>query len=337
MARPQTLDILEARTPCRLHFGLLALGGGGADDGRRRYGGVGLMVQRPDMAIRVSPMPVGHGIQATGPMSDRAVDFAQRFFKAAATSHPSDVLIRVLRMPRAHTGLGTGTQLGMAIGRALASLIDRDDMDAHTVAGMVGRGERSAIGAHGCYHGGLIVEGGKYDLSTLSPMIARQAFPEDWRIVLVCPSKLEGLSGRREREAFATLPQISDAATDAMCRLVLLSLLPAVIERDYGTFCDALYELQQRVGECFAAAQGGVYADPLLASIVEAVRASGVLGVGQSSWGPTMYAVCSDEDRAGALAAKLMRTFDLGEGEVIVTRADNHGMSVRKTVSIPGL
>ena len=36
----------------------------------------------------------------------------------------------------------------------------------------------------------------------------------------------------------------------------------------------ALYDLQRRVGLCFAQAQGGVYADPLLASVVAFIRAS---------------------------------------------------------------
>ena len=38
-----------------------------------------------------------------------------------------------------------------------------------------------------------------------------------------------------------------------------LELAPALLERDVDAFGEALYELQRTVGECFAAAQGGVW------------------------------------------------------------------------------
>src|SRR5690606_14836448 len=154
-------------------------------------------------------------------------------------------------------------QLGMAVGRALAATIDQHQLDAAELAALVGRGERSAIGAHGFFHGGLIVEGGKYDLSRLSPMLVRQAVPEQWRIVLIRPRQLEGLSGRREREAFARLPIVPEARTAQMSRLVLLGLVPAAIEGDLDLFGESLFELQQLVGQCFASAQGGIYAHPM--------------------------------------------------------------------------
>lgn len=315
--------MIEMRTPSRLHFGLLAYSRTGA----RQFGGVGLMIRKPDLVVRAEP---AEQVTATGPMAERAAAFARRFIEQCGDPALRGANLQVLRAPRPHVGLGTGTQLGMAVARALALLIGRDDWDTPQLAERVGRGERSAIGVYGFFTGGLIIEGGKFDLTRLSPLLVQQPFNPDWRIVLICPERLEGLSGQRERQAFAQMPDISDDATAAMCRLVLLGLLPALREDDLHAFSAALYELQQIVGGCFAAAQGGVYADPMLAELVSFIRTEGVSGVGQSSWGPTLYAVVGDADRAEHLAAAVRRRYNLASEEVLVTHADNQGATARR-------
>jgi beta-RFAP synthase len=223
----------------------------------------------------------------------------------------------------------------MAVALALSHLAGRQNASAEELATLVGRGERSAIGAHGFFHGGFIVEGGKSESATLSPMLMRLRFPDAWRIVVIRPRTLEGLAGQRERIAFSMMPSIPREVTAEMCRLVLLGLAPTLIEQDLDRFGVALYELQQTVGACFATAQGGVYADPLLQDIVSFIVAQGVRGVGQSSWGPTLYAVLPDEDSAEKLALLVESRFDLhGVGEVFVTAADNDGASIRRIESV---
>lgn len=320
--------MIEVRTPSRVHFGLLAYD----PAGRRQFGGVGLMLRRPDVSIQLTPRDEP-GFDGGGRMADRAVEFArcfaQRAVDAGLTARLPGAFIRVVRVPRPHAGLGSGTQLAMAVGRALATMCELDDLDAAGLAGLVGRGLRSAVGTHGCFSGGLIVDGGKGESSRVSPLVARLVFPESWRIVLVRPNELHGISGERERQAFAKLPPIEDGLTARMCQLVLLGLLPALVERDLDAFGESLFELQQRAGECFKAAQGGIYAAPLLAEIVQHVRDRGVRGVGQSSWGPTLYAIADGDEAAEDLAACLSSHFSLGRDEVVITRADNEGSCVK--------
>ena len=79
----------------------------------------------------------------------------------------------------------------------------------------------------------------------------------------------------RSSTRVATAHAIDEPATARMCRIVLLDLLPALVERDLQAFGHALFDLQRRAGECFKAAQGGVYADPLLQQIVDHVRERG--------------------------------------------------------------
>lgn len=322
------MKTIHVHTPCRLHFGLFAY----SRDDARQFGGVGLMVRQPHLALHVRR---GDGFTATGVASGRAAAFAKTFvgraIEAGLIERPGDlpgIHIDVLDMPRSHTGLGTGTQLGMAVARGIGELLSLQHLGVAELARLVGRGQRSAIGAHGFFHGGLIVEGGKFEPDRLSPMLVQQSFPAEWRVVLITPEKLIGINGDRELKAFATMPPIPRDITAEMCRLVLLGMLPAVIERDFDVFSRSLFKLQQRVGECFAQAQGGVYAAPLLTDIVQFVRKQGIEGVGQSSWGPTMYAVTKDETTARRLLMDVQSQFGLSNDEVIITEADNEGCVV---------
>ena len=156
--------MIEVRTPSRIHFGLLAY----HPQRGRQFGGVGLMLRRPDVAIRVTTNPASGDFEGSGRMADRAVGFARRFAQSALadrlTAHVPPARIEVRRVPRPHTGLGSGTQLGMAVARAMAGLIERDDLGADAFSRLVGRGRRSAVGVHGSFLGGLIVDGGKGQL-----------------------------------------------------------------------------------------------------------------------------------------------------------------------------
>ncbi len=293
----------------------------------RAFGGVGLMVQDPGLELCVSPAATW---QATGPLTERALAFAHTFAASVRLDHPDVALpcqhILIETTAPEHAGLGTGTQLGLATARALAvawGLVE----PVGILAVRVGRGLRSALGVHGFERGGLLVEAGKRSVDDLAPLVAHAAFPATWRVVLILPAQASGLHGPPEREAFARLAQRpADARqTEALCRLVLLGLLPALAEHDLATFGEALYDFNARSGELFAPVQGGLYASPVVAEIVAFVRGVGVPGVGQSSWGPTVFALVESDDQAADLSARLCARFGLTDGEIIVTKASNHG------------
>lgn len=114
--------------------------------------------------------------------------------------------------------------------------------------------------------------------------------------------------------------------TERLCRLVLLDILPAVQDRDLATFGTALMELQAHVGAIFAPAQGGVYATPLGVAIVQELGRLGFVGIGQSSWGPTLYAfVDRHPDEVATLANRLRQRLSLDSAAIQMTRADNRG------------
>jgi beta-RFAP synthase len=317
--------MFRVAAPSRLHFGLIQPAP--VAPPARRFGGVGLMVERPGVCVAAT---AADAWSADGVLADRALAFALRFAESIRRERPDADLpphrLVVEQAPPEHVGLGAGTQLGLAVARALAQSWGFV-MDAPDLARRVGRGLRSALGVHGFARGGFLVECGKRGDEHLAPLAARLEFPPDWRLVLATPREPPGLHARAEREAFAHLAALRDAAprTDALCRLVLLGMLPALAEADLDAFGESLHDYNARVGEAFAGVQGGVYSGPRVAECVEFLREEGVQGVGQTSWGPTVFAVVGDMERADDLRRRLADRFGLGPAEAWTTAACNSG------------
>jgi beta-RFAP synthase len=323
----------RVQTPSRLHFGLLSLASfdtvwpgrdGGPGVPARRFGGAGLIIDSPGVVLDATPAA---SWSAEGPLADRALAFARRFAEsltAGAGRQPlSPHRIRVERAAPEHAGLGTGTQLGLAVAATLARSAGLD-LSAAELARRVGRGLRSGLGVHGFARGGFLVDGGKRDGPGLASLVAHAPFPEDWRVVVVLPGDNPAPHGPAEHAAFARLVD-RPAETDALCRLVLLGMLPALAERDFPAFGAALHDFNARAGGLFAAAQGGTYAGPHVAAAVAFLRGAGVRGVGQSSWGPAVFAVVGDPEEAEALARRTAAHLGLPAGRAFVARGSPGG------------
>jgi beta-RFAP synthase len=332
--------MIRVHTPARLHFGLLALPGSksrllsekDSPTAGRRFGGVGLMVQGPGITLTAVPAPRW---SASGPLADRVLEFARRFERAMAPREVAPHRFVVENASPEHFGLGTGTQLGLAVAATLAGTCSDLPLDWRSLARALGRGERSAIGVHGFQHGGFLVEGGKGTASEIAPLLVRRPFPEHWRIVLAVPATAIGIHGERECRAFAELLELPAAqhATDTLCRLVLLGMLPALAEADYRAFGEAVFEFNARAGELFAPVQNGTYSSAAIAEVVSSVRSWGVPGVGQSSWGPTVFAITEDSEQSASLARQLAKRFQLTHEEIFVTRCSNRGAHVERNVT----
>jgi beta-RFAP synthase len=326
--------MIRVTAPSRLHFGLLSLPPTGPPLWEnalgepvlpaRRFGGVGLMVERPGLAVSVRSAA---DWQACGPLAGRAIDFARRFAQTVAEAPPAQLTVERCAPP--HAGLGTGTQLGLAVARALALHWGLPDLGAVELARRVGRGTRSALGIHGFAQGGFLVDGGQGPVGGIGALVARADFPEEWRVVLVIPPEAQGLHGRDEAEAFERLPGggWDLARTEALCRLVLLGMLPALREGDVQAFGEALYDFNRRVGEGFRCVQGGVYSRAQAMEITAELRRLGVRGVGQSSWGPSLFAVAGDPETAEHAVRRLGEGGLLGGGRPVITIGARGGAS----------
>lgn len=302
---------LRIETGSRLHFGLLSFGypDEQAFADLQQYGGVGLMVDRPGMVVWSEPAQ-RFEFDAPG-WDDRVMACALKWMGAVGRKLPA-CRLTVERAAPEHVGLGTGTQFALAVATLLFQASEMEVPDARGLARAAGRGLRSSIGTHGFLHGGLLVELGKRFGQELAPLDARVELPESWRVVQIRFNNRCGLSGSDEKTAFHQVPRVPREVTDRLIRLIDESLLPAARRASLDDFGESVYQYGRLAGLCFAEIQGGPFASPQLAEWVEAIRGRGVAGVGQSSWGPTLFAFVENQSEAEDLVAWFER--DLGRG-----------------------
>lgn len=293
--------------PARLHFGVLDLRGSLG----RRFGGLGAAIPAPSLLVEVAPSR--SEVMGEGPDADRAEEFARRFLEHHGIRAGARVVVH--RSIPAHSGLGSGTQLGLAVARALADLHGLPP-EPTGLARAVSRGRRSAIGTWAFALGGFIVEGGRRPGDDgVAPLIGRYEVPAGWRCVVAIPPGSPGLSGEAEAAAFARLPPPPQGEVERVSHLVLMQLLPALVQGDLPSFGAALSEVQRTTGAWFAPQQGGVFAPGPGEDLVRRLADWGAAGVGQSSWGPAVYGLVEGGGAGAALVARC-REFLGGRGQV---------------------
>ena len=310
------------RAPARLHLGFLDLEGGLG----RRFGSLGLTVEGLATQVRVATAPAflveGEAeLERCRAMLDRL---------AAAWSLPP-MRVTIDRTIPAHAGLGSGTQLALALGAAAARLFGRE-ASAAQIAHLLQRGARSGIGIGAFEQGGFILDGGRGASDAPPPVIARLAFPDAWRLLLIFDLDREGLHGAGEDRAFRHLPSCAPELAGRLCRLVVMRLLPGLAEADLDAVGPAIGEIQREVGEYFAPAQNGRFISPAVSAVLEWLEAQGVAGVGQSSWGPTGFAILPDAKSAAVLCRDAERRFGCRHESLrfMVTRARNRGAEIKR-------
>lgn len=317
-----TRNIVQVHAPSRLHFGMFSFG----QNGIREFGGAGAMIVAPGLKLRITP---ADRLTATGPVSERALRIAEQLLARTPKKVSGTFSIEVLSAPREHVGLGVGTQLALAVAAGIRRWFGDDDLPATELAAMVGRAKRSAVGTYGFAQGGLIVEAGKHEDERFSPLLARVTLPEAWRFVLFIPKRAAGLSGAQEGRAFAELPPVPIATTAELTREALEQLVPAAVQGNFDAFSESLYRFNHLAGQCFASQQYGAYADEHTSNLVGNLRGQGICGVGQTSWGPTVFALQPDEQTAQRVVQQFRDSALADRYDLVVTAIANHGASVR--------
>jgi beta-ribofuranosylaminobenzene 5'-phosphate synthase len=285
---PSPCAAVDVFAPARLHLGFLDVSGTLG----RAFGSLGLTVDGVGTRIRLSrastqPDPT--------PISERA----SRLLASLLECHVElgSLQLTVSESIPEHVGLGSGTQLGLAIAAGVAAL-SGERISARSLAQLVERGARSGIGIGAFDTGGFLVDGGKGHTDEPAPIIARAEFPEAWRLILIFDHARRGLFGDAEKAAFQELPAFPAAAAAQLCHLAMLRLLPGLSEAEFGPVADAIGEISARVGDHFAPVQGGRFASPRVARVLGWLGEAGYTGIGQSSWGPTGFALIPSEAEA---------------------------------------
>ena len=322
---------ITVQSSARLHMGFFDLHGGLG----RKFGSIGLSLAAPCIelsAIRADSLSV------TGLASSRAEAIAEKFISELIRRNlniTSAVKLHINQIILEHAGLGSGTQFALAIGTAINQLYGLN-LTTEEIAEFTGRGNRSGIGIAAFNHGGLLIDGGRVssidnateNKTKVPPLLARYDFPEDWRILLIIDQNQPGIHGEQELAAFKELPVFPEDLAAYLCRSVLMQAMPAIVEQDLTTFGKSIRELQMHVGDYFAPAQGGRYASKQVGAVLQYLESLGVACYGQSSWGPTGFAVFESAEIAHKNLLKLKMAFTEPNLTWMICSANNKGAEV---------
>ncbi len=316
------------QTPSRIHLTLTDLTGRSG----RVDGGVGIALDEPNILLEAER---SDDLVVLGENKDRARAAAQAVRDAFGLG---GARITVRGNYRMHVGLGGGTQLGIAAGKALCELYGRP-ASPREIARIVSRGGTSGIGIAAFEAGGFIIDGGhtfgpgreKADFRPSSasrgvrppPVIARHDFPPDWKILLAVPNIQKGAHGQREMDIFREYCPVPLADVHELCYQILVRMVPSLVEEDLDEFGSAV----NRVQELGFKRVEVMLQHPLVHRLMAQMREAGAACSGLSSFGPTVFAITDSQAREVEAAAR-EAIKEVG-GDVLITRSRNEGAKFR--------
>jgi beta-RFAP synthase len=304
---PQQVSVTAT---ARLHLGFLDPSG----RGRLPFGSFGVSLDRPRTRLSLRP---AQALDVSGAEKERAA----RYLKTIAASFrcPTTYALHIEEAIPPHAGLGSGTQLALAVGSAFAALGGLC-LDAWDLAMRLGRGERSGIGIATFALGGVVLDSGPSG-GQLPQLVGRLPFPSPWRVLLILDATAQGLAGVSETTAFDQLAAFPERETEELRRRLSQIALPALLRADFAGFCAEVGHLQAVMGNYFSPLQGGPYTSAAVAEVLSWLASQGLVGIGQSSWGPTGFAfVPSEADGEALLREVRLRarhpgvSFELAQG-----------------------
>jgi len=301
-------EAVRVQAPGRLHLGFLDPAGSLG----RRFGSLGLVIDGYSTTLTLRRAPADRA-SAADPAGEAELPRALRHLEAlrAATGRTDPLHLHIARALPAHAGFGSGTQLGLAVGRAFAALHDLP-LPTAEIARLTGRGLRSGVGIAGFDQGGLLLDGGPGADGAPAPVLARLVLPEAWRVLVVLDRRADGLHGDAERAALARLAPLPRASAAEICHEVLMRVLAGAASAEFEPFARGLSRVQEVLGGHFAPVQrAGAFASPAVGRLIGWIGRYTLAGTGQSSWGPTGFAVLPSEAVASEVVEAARRAGQL--------------------------
>ncbi|WP_411727758.1 beta-ribofuranosylaminobenzene 5'-phosphate synthase family protein [Methyloglobulus sp.] len=315
---------ISVSAPARLHMGFIDLSGSLG----RHFGSIGIALNEINTWLTLSK--AGQR-RITGPSAQRADRCLTQLCDALNVSDQLNITIESA-IPE-HVGLGSGTQMALAIGSALNAYYGLG-LTVRDIASVMDRGLRSGIGIGVFEHGGLVVDGGRGEKTITPPVLVHLHVPSDWRFILVFDRRGQGLHGKQEIAAFESLPPFTQHEAEHLCYLIMMQGLPAVAEHDLKQFGHVISQLQQAVGKHFSPAQGGIYASKEVAKAMAWLTQQSAVAVGQTSWGPTGFCAVESADLAEEIVQQARAQFeDLVNLDFAVVSANNQKGTSRLVLS----
>lgn len=316
---------MEIVTPSRIHISLIDLNG----ELGRIDGSVGFGLDDPGFRIKlelwdqIQIQPELDSLTREHILS--AAQIMNSLFGIAAQ-------IKVLDSIPPHVGLGSGTQARLAVGSGMAKLAGLD-LSIDQLARILRRGGTSGIGIQVFKQGGFILDLGhsirskpqfapsRFSHAPPPPVGFRHPMP-NWHVILIIP-QIQGPSGEIELEIFRKYCPLPSDQVEKLCRIVLMQLIPALIERDYEIFSQAINSIQ-RIG--FKSIEIKLQ-HPVVRAILDELKD---IALGMSSMGPCLYGLTTTRpelDSVKQAALGILEQHGI-PARIICTRPNNFGARI---------
>ncbi|MEM1646578.1 MAG: hypothetical protein QXL96_12140 [Ignisphaera sp.] len=324
---------LERRYTCVESSARLHLGFYNFFEDNVAYGGLGVAIEEPRVRVCVRSSENFELVNRSGVDVSDIGEFVKERLGVEKVSISVDQAIS------RHIGLGSTTQISLSIAYAIAKHLNLG-YTIRELAVLLGRGMDSGIGIAAFEYGGFVVDSGRRVVSgrvekpksieDLPKIIFRSPLPIDWYFIVVVPRGIKGLDEKQERKAMDIPHQLPKELQYELYKLLLLNIIPSVLSKDVELFGKAITKLQLIVGTYFSKYQGGIFCCRESEEIVKTLQEHGAYGVGQSSWGPTVYGLVKSRVKALKILRKVTDKADkLGlECDYYVVRARNKGAKV---------
>ena len=326
---------LELKSGSRLHFGLMEL----CHREENCYSGLGLMLDSPGFSFKLS------GTTQERPalvLPDELHERAAKVLGLARSPESEYLPARIeldARLPM-HSGLGSGTQFATALATAIevyrrnsafslagdwSTVRDFDWLSIEWLVQASGRGLRSAIGLQGFLSGGLIWDHG-FDPGNAGPRKVEcsiREFPKEWRVLLLKPpNEPDVVAGQAEAAMIDSIGEKPNPRRTEMLQLAEAVMGTLSTPTSVSVFGELLDRYMILAAELFEKMQGGMYRSRSVEDTVRLAKSIGLHGVGQSSWGPTVFGFAADEDHARRVLAESRKV--ASDVDVSVHKAAQH-------------
>lgn len=329
---------LRITTPCRIHLSLIDENGytGRVD------GGFGLMLDRPNVVFEASNNAREFKIEAHKYYRESIEvinEIASKVFKKYGISN-KNFHFNLKRYFPSHVGLGSKTQLSLAIATAIIKLKNIDHTTTHDLTKLVERGGTSGIGWRGFETGGFILDGGhdfgkdqeketflpSFASSSANPAmtIFRHDIPENWRFVLVIPSVKKGAYGDDEIRAFQNYAPIPKNEVNEVSHQVLMKILPGILKGDLKCFGEGLKRIQS-IG--FKKIEINLQ-HKTIKDLLNFFDEYGLKAYGMSSFGPSVIGIVESDSEAEDLLNEIQRNQKDGGSHIYISKPNNTGAKI---------
>ncbi|GAB6944317.1 beta-ribofuranosylaminobenzene 5'-phosphate synthase family protein [Vulcanisaeta sp. JCM 14467] len=308
------------------------------------YGSIGVSIEVPKISITVSILKDSQLIivNKTDIEVNDIIDNVIKKVRDSVNKELPGLKINITEAIPRHVGLGSTTQMSLAIGAAIMRLLNKQ-IKIRELAVILGRGRDSGIGIASFERGGFIVDSGRRlplnstrvelpkSINDLPYPIFRVKVPNDWYFLVFIPKQRIGLDELAERKAMDVPSSLPKELKYELYKLLLLYLIPSITMNDIKTFGNALTKIQALVGQYFSKYQGGIYCCDETEFVIKSLLRHGAYGAGQSSWGPTAYGIIKGQRQAMKVLSNVRKDIEKKGYDMLyfVTKARNRGAIIQ--------